>query len=133
MKKIINGKLYNTETARLVWELHDYLPFTDFNHKEDAIYQKKTGEYFRFKGSYEIGQGWIEKIVPLTYNDAKYYAEINMSTDEYEAEFGKVSEDDSRTTMTISVSAKCAETAKRIAAEKGISVSALIEGLVIGE
>ena len=56
-----------------------------------------------------------------------------MSTDEYEAEFGKVSEDDSRTTMTISVSAKCAETAKRIAAEKGISVSALIEGLVIGE
>lgn len=45
MKKIINGKMYNTETAEKLtsWE-HSYRSQVDWY--EEMLYKKKTGEYF---------------------------------------------------------------------------------------
>lgn len=44
MKKIIDGKMYNTETAKEcgTWDNCEY----GFNRVEETLYRKKTGEFF---------------------------------------------------------------------------------------
>lgn len=45
-KKIINNRMYNTETAKqLGYWSNGYTP-SDFYFAEETLYQKKTGEYF---------------------------------------------------------------------------------------
>ena len=45
MKKIINGKVYNTETATLVCE-YSYGGSGDFNHIFEQLYITKQGTFF---------------------------------------------------------------------------------------
>ncbi len=46
MKKVIEGKIYNTETAEEVhsWENHYYS--NDFHHCEETLYRTKKGAWF---------------------------------------------------------------------------------------
>lgn len=46
MKKIINGKLYNTETARLIAKSETTTDHSDFGYYCKEVYKKRTGEYF---------------------------------------------------------------------------------------
>ena len=80
-----------------------------------------------------VGQGnWSgsEQIIPLTWENAKEWAESHLEADAYEKAFGEVVEDESRTTVTLSLSAGAVETAKRAAAQAGVSLSAYIESLI---
>ena len=43
---IINGKLYNTETATYVGGYSNGLSINDFNYYDEELYRKRTGEYF---------------------------------------------------------------------------------------
>lgn len=102
MKKIINGKKYDTETAILIGKWSNDHGCSDFRHCEEFMYLKKTGEYFiHGKGgamslyarscgdnSYCGGSG----IVPLTKEEALEWAENKMSVDDVEAHFGEVDE-----------------------------------------
>lgn len=45
MKKIINGKMYNTETAEFIDSYESGYP-KDFAYVYEALYRKKTGEFF---------------------------------------------------------------------------------------
>ena len=101
MKKIINGRMYNTDTAKLVAEWDNSLSQTDFKHCEENLYRKKTGEYFlhgkggpcsrwcEFVGNCIFGG---EGIIPLTITMAMEWVENNLSADEYIAIFGEVEE-----------------------------------------
>ena len=141
MKKIINGKKYDTETAKEVGRYDNGYGYGDFNHYKEWLYQKKTGEFFLYgeggpmtKYSVSCGNnGWSggEKIIPMTVKAAKEWAEGHLDCDEYEAIFGEIEEDDTKTTICLSITKTAAETARRIAAEKGISVSALVEQLIL--
>lgn len=101
MKKIISGKLYSTETAKLVGE-HSYSYPGDFNYECEGLYRKKTGEYFlageggaNSRYSKSIGMNeWSggEKIVPMSVGEAKEWAEENLSAEKYIAEFGEPEE-----------------------------------------
>ena len=113
MKKIINGKAYDTATAKKVASWSDGTSFRDFHHIEEKLYQKRTGEFFlygaggpasRYAHACPTG-GWSEgeKITPLTWEDARKWAEDHLDADDYEAIFGEVSEDDSRTVITITL------------------------------
>lgn len=137
MKKIIKGKLYDTETAKeIASRSHGEGP-RDFRYYCETLYKKRTGEYFlhgeggpmsRYAESCGLNQ-WTggEKIIPLDYKAATEWGEENMSADDYQAEFGEVSEgDDERTTVAISLSVATLERIRREAAEKGMSVSGLI-------
>lgn len=98
MKKVINRKLYDTETATLVGEYspEGFSP-RDFNWWCESLYLKKTGEYFLhgeggplspFSVSYGTGgMKGSEEITPLTYEEARQWAEENLSGDEYLAHF----------------------------------------------
>ena len=139
MKKIINGKVYDTETAHSIctWDNGVY---EGFDSIEETLYRKRTGEFFIFgEGGARTKYATVSdnnhwsggsEIVPLTWEAAREWAEAHMDADGYEAIFGPVAEDDSRTVVTISLSVGSLETAKRSAAQAGMSLSAYIESLI---
>jgi hypothetical protein len=102
MKKIIAGKMYNTETATEVHHFNNGLPYSDFKYLEESLYKKKTGEFFlagnggamtkyatrHADGTYSSG----ENIFPLEINNAKIWAEDHMTTEKYIKVFGEPKE-----------------------------------------
>ena len=46
MKKVIGGKIYNTETADLIASWHNNLARGDFGNCEEDLYVTKKGAYF---------------------------------------------------------------------------------------
>ena len=84
MKKIINGRLYNTETAELIAS-HDNGYFAnDFHYCSEDLYRKKNGEFFlygeggglsKYAEPYGNGWGYGEIITPLSVDEAKKWME----------------------------------------------------------
>ena len=109
MKKIINGKLYNTETAHLVGTWSNEMD-GDFSWTEESLYQKKTGEFFiygqggahtRYAQNTDAthwGEG--EAITLISYDDARQWAEEHLTADQYQEAFGEVTEDSNHLTNT---------------------------------
>lgn len=137
MKKIINGKLYSTDTAREVGGWCNAGNWRDFSHMEETLYCKRTGEYFLFGEGGPMTQyaqscgnsGWTggKRIMPMTAKEAREWAEEKLTVDEYEEEFGDVSEgDDTRVSLTISLTAAEADRIRKEAREQGVTISALI-------
>ena len=48
MKKTINGKVYDTRTAKCVGFYQNNVPTQSFNYVQERLFLKKTGEYFIF-------------------------------------------------------------------------------------
>lgn len=46
MKKIINGKVYNTETATEIYSYDNGLGYSDFGWMDEKLYMTKKGSYF---------------------------------------------------------------------------------------
>lgn len=138
MKKYINGKIYNTETATLVGEWSN--GSRDFDWREELLYRKKTGEYFmhgkggpmsRYAEQIEQNSwGNGEALTPLSYENARKWAEEHLTTDEYDAEFGAPAEDDTTTVLTISLPADVVATARQEAAKREIVLSQYIAQLI---
>lgn len=142
MKKIIANKVYDTGTAKELGSWANTYDYRDFSWRRETLYRKKTGEYFLH------GEGgpatnyaervdnntWSggERIMPLTWVEARKWAEEHLDADEYESIFGEVAEDESRVQVCYSISAAAAETIKRRAQEAGITASAYIEQLIQG-
>ena len=101
MKAIINGKKYNTDTAKPVGSWSNCLSRRDFNFCVETLYRKKTGEYFlhgiggaetRYCQYYGDMRSGGEKIIPMTEPEARAWAERRLTADEYEEIFGEVEE-----------------------------------------
>ena len=101
MKKIINGKMYNTETAKCVGS-DQYLYPGELYYCCETLYRKRNGEYFLHgeggpasKYNVEVGENsWSggEKIIPMDIHEAKEWAEEYIDAEEYVAEFGEPEE-----------------------------------------
>ena len=86
--KVINGKIYNINTAKLLANYDNGLSYTDFDHYSSDLYRKRTGEYFLY-----IHDGRFDySIKPITESEAKEWAERHVDGDEYKAIFGNVEE-----------------------------------------
>ena len=140
MKKIINNKAYDTETAKELGSWSNMADYGNFSQFSETLYRKKTGEFFLYgeggpMTKYAVAEGsncWRggSRIMPLSFQEARKWAEEHLSGEEYEAIFGEVVEDDSRVQVCYSLSAAAVETIKRRASEAGISASAYIESLL---
>lgn len=140
MKKIINNKLYNTDTAEEVGSWGNGRYDRDFSRCSETLYRKRTGEFFLYgeggpmsKYAESCGNNsWSgsEKIIPLTYEAARSWAEEHLDADDYESLFGPVSEDGSRVSVGYSLAASTVDTIRRRAAALGISASAYLDQLV---
>lgn len=137
MRKVIKGKLYDTDKATMVGEWHDGYP-SDFHYVCETLYRKRTGEYFihgeggamsRYAESCGQSQ-WMggESIMPIGYQDAKEWAETHLDADEYEAEFG-IPDEDAEHDLHVIVSESAWQAISRKATTDGTSVRAVIESL----
>ena len=139
MKKIINRKVYDTDTAKFLGE-NSHGKYGDLDYYEEALYLKKTGEYFLYgtgnantKYSEPCGDGnWSgsSRIQLMSLDSAKDWAEENLTVDEYEEAFGGIEEDgETKVPLTISISKKCKDTLVKLREESGgtKSISQLIE------
>ncbi|MGN0708818.1 MAG: hypothetical protein ACI4LM_01090 [Anaerovoracaceae bacterium] len=139
MKKIINQKRYDTETATCIGS-DSYSTPRDFNHWSETLYQKRTGEFFLYgeggpMSRYAIATGqneWSggEQITPLSFDKARQWAEEHLDADTYESTFGEVTEDGSKTAALFSLSTATTELITRIASVTGMGKSEVIEAAV---
>ena len=70
------------------------------------------------------------RIMPLSYDEAKKWAEGNLSVEEYESAFGEVSEGDGKSNMTYHLSEDIIAEIAKISAKLQISKSRVIEKAV---
>ncbi len=140
MKKVIGGKRYDTDTAKEVAYFEaDYLP-SDLDWWQETLYRKNTGEFFlygegnaRTQYAKEAGiNNWRagSRIIPLSVDEAKAWAEKYLSADEYEKIFGEIDESAEKKTVSFSLSETVIEQISRLAAEYKVSKSEVIEMLV---
>jgi hypothetical protein len=102
MKKIINGKKYDTDTATKIYEYQNEYGYSDFRFIVETLYIKKTGEYFLHgkggamskycqpSGSNATCGG--AEIIPLRGAEAFDWGSAKMPVDKFEAHFGEVEE-----------------------------------------
>lgn len=99
MKRIINGKKYDTTTAK---EVASRWSGEGFSRVDETLYRKKTGEFF-LHGAGGPMTGYAEtvsqncwtggaKIIPLTEEEARQWAEQWLDGDQYEKIFDEVEE-----------------------------------------
>lgn len=137
MKKIISGKVYDTNTATKVGFYANGGNWRDYLHLEETLYRKKTGEFFLHGeggpmtqyAEHEDQNSWTSgaQIIPMGYQAAREWAEKRLSAGEYESIFGPVDEDDSKQNVTFSLPKGLIERLKREAQESGVGLSALVE------
>ena len=101
MKKIINRKLYDTETAEYIG-CDSYSNPGDFNYWLEELYMKSNGEFFLYgeggansRYSKEVEtNGWTNgwNITPMTRDEAQDWAEEHINADKYIEIFGEPEE-----------------------------------------
>ena len=153
MEKIINGKRYNTETAKEVALYDSEYPKNDFKYYIEKLYKKRTGEYFLYgdgnglspyaKRSHAMGGlegSW--NIIPLTADQAKKWYEKAFNADEYNApmdiyerEFGldESMDNEPKQEITLSLHKNIIEYLEDLAKSQDISEAQIVENLIKSE
>ena len=95
MNKVINNRLYDTDTATIIANHCNYhLCSNDICSKETTLFRKDNGEFFLHTYCSSIDEGSCSgtAIIPLSYDEAKEYAAEMLSGTEYMKIFGIVEE-----------------------------------------
>lgn len=119
MKKHINNKVYDTDTAKLIGK-------SETDEIEFALYKKRTAEYFLVNQQKGI-ENAVPTFVPLKYDEAKTFAEKHFKA-EYDAEFQN--KENGLNVLSVSVSAQTREKLDTIRAMKKKSISAIITEMI---
>ena len=138
MKKIINGKVYDTEKARELGS--DGGNAGTFQAWSERLYQKRTGEFFLYgeggpatKYARSVGLNeWSggEKIIPLDVKAARQWVEEHLDADDYEQIFGLPDEDAEPAALNIMLDAALMARLRARVAEEGASLTATVEKLL---
>lgn len=139
MRKIINGRRYDTDTAKLVGSFESgYIG--DLDWMNEKLYKKATGEFFlageggartrwsrRTIDGYSSGEG----ILPLTLDEAREWAEEHLSVKDVENLFRIPSDAETgKKIQSFSLSQTAIAGLKRLAQTCQTSRSDIIEQLV---
>jgi len=97
MKSVIDGKLYNTDTATKIGDYDTGGSVNDFNYYRESLYVTKKGSYFlageghgNTKYAYHSSGGtrsWGSDIYPLTIDEALEWASRNLDTETVQEHF----------------------------------------------
>lgn len=134
MKKIIKGKVYDTDTAR---QLGLDGGGDGFSSWHEELYQKRTGEFFLYgkggpatKYAHHVDGSnmWSggDKIIPLTADAAREWVEEHLTADEYEEIFGLPDEDAEPVALNIVLPASLMAQVRNIAADSGKTLTAVV-------
>jgi len=137
MKKIINGSLYNTETARLVGEWDNGGQYGSFTYCSEDLYQTRSGKYFvhgaggamtTYAEHHGNSTSGSEQIRSLTAEEARQWAEEHLDADEYAKEFGEPDEaSDNKRPLNLTVTEEVYRLLQGKKVEMGMSISQLVE------
>lgn len=137
MKTVIDNKLYDSEKARLIGETARNTS-SDTLYLYEQLYKKRTGEYFVYgeggpdtpygieedDGTMSPGEG----ITPLTYDEARKWAEASLDGKDYSREFGTIDlSDGAMTTMAVRVSMVGKEALDRRCSRTGKTRSEIVD------
>lgn len=142
MKKYINGKKYDTETAREVGSA-SHGSRRDYGWYQETLYRKKTGEYFLhgegnaaspYKERNEAMHMWGpgSAIRPLTFDEARAWAEEYLEADEYEETFGEIADDDTECLISAIVKASSRDRLRRAMEQTGKTAGQILDELIEG-
>ena len=101
MRKVINGRIYNTETSKKIGSWDNGIYGNDFRSCEEDLYKNTKGAYFLVGeggplSKYSVCHGnetsGGTELIPMTAAEAQEWAEEHLEADEYEAEFGEQEE-----------------------------------------
>ena len=115
MKQIINRRKYDTESAVEMGRWDNGLPMNDFNYCSEILYYKKNGEFFIYgdggantKYAKLDGDFWMgsEKIIPISYDMAKTWAEKHLTAEQYEKIFGDMADESDTAILHVEISMK---------------------------
>ena len=133
MKKIINGKGYDTDTATFIGECDIGDPLNNLEYCTESLYVKRTGEFFIFgwggpysKYSKAISENrWAggEAIIPLEYEEAKEWATQHLTPEKVEKFFGAV---DDGYGLHVSIPTDLARKAKQKALSQGCTLGDVV-------
>lgn len=140
MKKIIGNKVFDTDTAQLIKRAdHDNITSGEGKCKQ-SLYRKRTGDYFLYVSGARTDtfhnlhldaqtHDRERHIYPLTYEQAKLWAEKEMTADEWLEVFEPV-EDDSLCALNLTLSASAVSKFRLAAQRQQISQRELMERLI---
>lgn len=138
MKKIIKNKLYDTDTAKMLgWDCGG----DGLKAWKEELYQKRTGEFFLYGEGGPMTQyahyvdgnnAWAngEKIIPLTFETARQWAEEHLDADEYGEIFGMPDEDAEPVALNVQINAGLMARIREKAGENGTSLTATVAALL---
>ena len=129
MKKYIHGKLYNTDTSSLLAS-REYGEKASAAWYVESLFRKRSGELFLYGEGGDASPYGSARIVPLTWDDARQWAESRLPEEEYAAIFEPEDAVGAKERLLLSLSSSAAGFARRGAAIEGKSLSAYIEGLI---
>lgn len=140
MRKIINGKSYDTDKATIVGSWNNGNWDSDFDYVSEELYRKRTGEYFVYgeggaRTQYAKPDGYNSwrggsLITPVTYEEARSWAEEHLDADGYEREFGVPEEGDA--VISVRVPAATKRTLEAECSRRGVTQAELVRELVDG-
>lgn len=87
MKKIINGKTYNTETSEYICGYYNWKPWNDFDAFDTSLYRTKKSNFFKVERTY-----FKTEFEPISEKEAKKYIEKYGNAEDYIKCFGEPEE-----------------------------------------
>lgn len=125
MRKYINNKLYDTQSAVCIFKRKS--EGVDKNHiayEEVAIYRKKQGEYFMYNY-----RGLKANIVPLSYEQAVQYVQIYGTEAEFRNAFD-VNYEQGSTSLRVIISKSAKKKLDIICSQRGITQTEFVENCI---
>ena len=120
MKRVINGRRYDSDKATLIGEHISGEPM-EAGYRRETLYRKRGGEHFLVvQGAYTYD------IVPLKYKDAEEWYIYNMGQAAYTEEFESQGITTVNVTMTLACKRKLDQMANATGSTRGQVVEASI-------
>jgi hypothetical protein len=143
MKKIIEGRVYNTETAKFLGS-YQHSHRNDFSFYKEELYRTKSGAYFLYgeggpasRYSKQVEQNrWTggEEIRAMSPQGARAWAEEHLDADKYAEIFGEPEEaGDERVALNLTISAATKAKLEKMREDTGKSMSQIVEDMILAE
>jgi hypothetical protein len=131
MKKVINGKVYNTETAVRLGDWSNGLFTNDLYYVSEDLYKTKAGAYFLYCDG-GAGTSYTKtSINPLTYDEAAEWAEEKLDGEDYIKIFGEPAEaGDGKDRIALYLSLTSIAKLQKLKSETNQSISQIVDDLI---
>lgn len=125
MRKYINNKLYDTESAICIFRRKsDGFSKNHIAYEEVAIYRKRQGEFFLY-----TYRGLKADIVPLSYEQAVQYVQTYGTLEEFNRAF-TVTNTEGTTSIRVVVPKSVKKKLDLICSQRGITQTEFIESCI---